>query len=174
MFVIIGSVLSLILVIFFFIRAGPVKEWTHRDVLAFIALIATIAGAIVLLILNNAQNSVFVRQADRLINELVRDPNVRKEVGDVLLEIVSSQTEIQYAQSIGIIIVLLSLGLVISARTFKANLPGGSGFEFGTMIDGDGKAVPVMIPKATAAPAVAPPAPVDDKTGELREQDKIK
>jgi hypothetical protein len=121
--ILIGS-LAFVFGMFIIIKWGKLPPWTHRDMLAFLALVATIGGAVILTLLNYFQNETFVRQADRLITELVRDRTVRDEVGQVLTTIIDSQSWITKLQSAGIVIVLLSLGLVISARTIKGKFLG--------------------------------------------------
>lgn len=124
--ILVGGV-ALVLVMFLILRWGKLPPWTHRDVLAFSALLATVGGAIILSLMVWGQTGKFNEQADRLISELVRErpTNIAPEVGNALSTIIDSLTWSLKLDNAGIIVVLLSLGLVISARTLKAKVLGG-------------------------------------------------
>lgn len=130
--IIVGA-LALLGTVFIIIRWGKLPPWTHRDVLAFVALCSTVGGAMILTFLKWVQTDKFNEQSDRLITELVRErPNLlNAKVGDALSTIIDSLTWSLRLDSAGIIVVLLSLGLVISARTIKAKVLGGE-LEMGT------------------------------------------
>lgn len=116
-----------------FVRYAKLPPWTHRDLLAFLALLATIGGAMILTILKYLQTERFNQQSDRLIAELVRErpSQISSSVGKVLETIIDSVTWNTKLDSVGIIVVLLSLGLVISARTLKGKIFGNE-FEMQT------------------------------------------
>jgi hypothetical protein len=161
------------------LRYAKVPAWSHRDLLAFIALIATVGGAILLTMLKVMQNDVFNRQADRLITELVRDSNVRSEVGQVLNTIIDAQAWNIKMDSAGIIVVLLSLGLVISSRIIKGKILGNE-FEMGTQHEREAAAAAAGA-RATAKAAdekadsiAATPAAAALGEGELPETEKIR
>lgn len=115
------------------VRYAKLPPWTHRDLLAFLALLATIGGAIILTLLKWLQTDRFNVQADRLITEIVRAPKetVHEAVGSALSTIIDSLTWDIKLTSIGIIVVLLSLGLVISSRVIKGKFLGNE-IEMGT------------------------------------------
>lgn len=125
--------LGLIIAAALFLRFAKLPPWTHRDLLAFFALLATIGGAMILTLLKWLQSEKFNEQSDRLISELVRErPTlVNEAVGEALETIIDALTWDLKLTSAGIIVVLLSLGLVISARTLKGKIFGGE-FEMGT------------------------------------------
>lgn len=125
--------LALIVSAFLFIRFAKLPPWTHRDVLAFLALLGTIGGAMILTLLKWLQTDKFNEQADRLISELVRErpSQLSDAVGGTLTTIIETASWDQKLTSAGIIIVLLSLGLVISARTLKGKIFGNE-FEMGS------------------------------------------
>lgn len=107
----------------------PLPPWTWRNIIAVIALIFTIAGAAVLTWVAWWLLDIFGDDADRLIAELVRDPKVRPEVGQVLVMIYETMSWGLKLLLAGVIIVLLSLGLAITQRRFKGEGLGTS-FEF--------------------------------------------
>lgn len=117
---------ALVCAIFILVRFGNLPPWTHRDLLAFVALCSTVCGAVVLTALKWVQTDKFNEQSDRLISELVRErPSlVNAKVGDALSTIIDALTWNLRLDSAGIIVVLLSLGLVISARTIRAKVLG--------------------------------------------------
>lgn len=139
------------------VRFAKLPPWTHRDLLAFLALVATIGGAMVLTLLKWLQSEKFNEQSDRLIAELVRErPNlISPEVGQALTTIIDSLTWDLKLTSVGIIVVLLSLGLVISARTLKGKILGA---EF-DMATGDPIPVKVEQPKSEPVPVAPQPPP---------------
>ena len=95
--------------------------WTWRNIIALIALGATIAGAAVLTLVIWHMIDLFAADADRLLTELVRDRQARPEVGQVLIIIYEALAWGMKLLLVGIIVVLLSLGLAITAR--KLNMP---------------------------------------------------
>jgi hypothetical protein len=115
------------------VRYAKLPPWTHRDLLAFVALVGTIGGAIILTLLKWLQTERFNEQSDRLITELVRErpSQLNDAVGGALSTIIDAVTWDLKLTSVGIIVVLLSLGLVISARTLKGKFLGNE-FEMGT------------------------------------------
>lgn len=108
------------------VRYAKLPPWTHRDLLAFTALIGTIGGAMVLTILKWQQVESFNAQSNRLITELVteRKGTLSDSVGSALETIIGGLTWDLKLTSAGILVVLLSLGLVISARTIKGKIFG--------------------------------------------------
>lgn len=125
--------LALVIAVLIIVKWAGLPPWTHRDVLAFVALIATIGGAMILSLSNHLQLDSFTDQANRLIDELVRARGTHLDhaIGDTLKAIIDAQSFVIQWQSVGMIIVLLSLGLVISARTLKGKIFGNE-FEMGT------------------------------------------
>lgn len=114
------------------VRYAKLPPWSHKDLLAFLALVGTIGGAVILTVLKNDQVEHFNHHAERLINELVRERQgaVHESVGESLNTIIDALAWDHKLSSVGIIVVLLSLGLVISARTLKGKFLGGE-FEMG-------------------------------------------
>lgn len=159
--VIIGSA-ALVACVFLLLRFGKLPAWTIKDLFGMIALMATISGAVILTLLKVLQNEVFVKQAYLLIDSLLKTPNARDEVGQVLLTIIDAQAWNLKMDSVGIIIVLLSLGLVISNRTVRGK---GLGAEFELSTDSEGKpALPVVVQNPPSEPVpVAPKADVPDE-----------
>ena len=137
-----------------FVRYAKLPPWTHRDLLAFLALLATIGGAMILTILKQLQTEKFNEQSDRLITELVRErpTQVNEAVGGALTTIIDSLTWNSKLDSAGIIVVLLSLGLVISARTLKGKIFGGE-FEMGSGSEEQRRAAAAQGAAATAEAA---------------------
>jgi hypothetical protein len=139
------------------IRFGKLPPWSHRDLLAYAAMMATVMGLLILVVFVDRGQSTFVAQANRLIDELVRDPNVKVSVGDVLTTIIDAQAFNLKLGMIGIIVGILSLGLVISARTLKAS---GLGANIELATGDDGKpALPVVVaqPKSDPVPTITQP-----------------
>ena len=168
--------LAAVIALYMLVRYAKLPPWGHRDLLAFIALIATIGGAMVLTLLKWIQTDKFNQQTDRLITELLRErPSaVNDAVARVLTTIVDSLTWNSKLDSVGIIVVLLSLGLVISSRIIKGKVLGN---EFEMATGGEAAAAASGAKKvAEAADAkaeqIADAAPTGE--GELPEKDKIK
>ena len=135
----------------------PLPPWTWRNIIALIALFATIIGAAVLTLVIWWMIGLFADDADRLITELVRDRQARPEVGQVLIIIYEALAWGMKLLLAGVIVVLLSLGFAITARKFKGEFLGNK-FE-GEGGDPDAPA---------AAQAVAKAA--DDKADEITER----
>lgn len=162
-----------LVVMLFKVKLPP---WGHRDLLAFIALVATIGGAMILTLLKWVQTDKFNQQTDRLITELLRErPGaVNDSVGRVLTTIVDALTWDLKLTSVGIIVVLLSLGLVISSRIIKGKVLGNE-FEMQTSTDNAAANAAFQTAQAAEVKAEeiartsAAPGP-----GELPEKDKIK
>lgn len=165
---------------FMLLRFAKLPPWGHRDLLAFMALVATIGGAMILTMMKWIQTDKFNQQTDRLISELVRErpTQVNNAVGGALNTIVDALTWDLKLTSVGIIVVLLSLGLVISSRIIKGKVLGNE-FELST---------PEAVAAAKAAGAratadaaddkaeqiAADPAAVKSDDGELPESEKIR
>lgn len=122
--------IAFIIALYVLVRYAKLPAWSHRDLLAFIALIATIGGAIVLTVLKWSQSVRFNDQTDRLISELVKDrpTAINQAIGEALGTIISALTWDLKLTSAGILVVLLSLGLVISSRVIRGKI-WGSEFE---------------------------------------------
>jgi hypothetical protein len=133
--IVVGGIVF-ILVVIAILRWGKLPPFTHRDMLALIALLGTIGGAMILTFLKWIQTDRFNAQSDRLVVELTKPhPNgIAQQVGDALSTITGALAWNLKLDSVGIIVVLLSLGLVISARTIKAKALG-SELEMGTTDD---------------------------------------
>lgn len=117
-------------------------EWTWNDIRKNVALISTIIGAAVLTAIGWALLDELVAMAKGLIGDLLRHTGPvppPKEVGVVLETIVASITWGLKLLLAGVIVVLLSLGFVITPRRFDFHLPGGAGGGFG---GGDGEIPP--------------------------------
>lgn len=102
----------------------PLPDWTWRNIMALIAILATMVGAAVLTLLAWWLLGSFGEDADRLINELVRDPKARPEVGQVLIIIYEAQAWGLKLLLGGVLVVLLSLGLAITPRRVKIDKTG--------------------------------------------------
>jgi hypothetical protein len=157
MFIVISVALGLAIATGLVIRYGKLPPWGHRDLLAYAAMMATILGLLILVIFVDHGQQTFVTQADRLINELVRDPKVKDSVGTVLTTIIDAQAFNLKLGMIGIITGILSLGLVISARTLKAS---GLGANIELATGDDGKlALPVVVTQKPSDPVPVVPQP---------------
>ena len=171
---IVGGVASIV-ALFLLVRYAKLPPWGHRDLLAFVALIATIGGAMILTLLKWLQTDKFNQQTDRLITELLRErPSaVNDAVARVLTTIVDSLTWNSKLDSVGIIVVLLSLGLVISSRIIKGKVLGNE-FEMGT---NNPEPIPVVIDQKKSDPVPTHevgPKPAPKGEGELPDSEKIK
>ncbi len=102
----------------------PLPSWTWRNIIALIALGATIVGAAVLTFVVWWVIGEFGEDADRLITELVRDRQARPEVGQVLVIIYEALAWGMKLLLAGLIVVLLSLGLAITQRKFNGEILG--------------------------------------------------
>jgi hypothetical protein len=131
----------------------PLPEWTWRNIMALIALLATIAGAAVLTaaawwLLDN-----LLAMARTLIIELVKkDHTTSTEVGTALDTII---TGIMWGLKLllaGIIVVLLSLGIAITPRRIVLNKTGAE------LSGGDDSVPPVKVEVVNKPEA---PVPVD-------------
>lgn len=98
--------------------------WPPRDWRAIIALVASVAGAAVLTLFAWWLVALLDHHAERLITELVRDRNVRSEVGAVLVTIINALAWGLKLILFGVIAVLLSLGLAINRRSLKLSRAG--------------------------------------------------
>ncbi len=137
----------------------PLPHWTWRNIIALIALAATIFGAAVLTLVVWWMIGLFADDADRLITELVRDRQARPEVGQVLIIIYEALAWGMKLLLAGIIIVLLSLGFAITARRFKGKFMGN---EF------EGEGGDTDAPAAAQAVAAA----ASDKADQITEEAK--
>lgn len=165
------------------LKFAKLPPWGHRDLLAFMALVATIGGAMILTLMKWIQTDKFNQQTDRLITELVRErpTQVNEAVGGALDTIVDALTWDLKLTSVGIIVVLLSLGLVISSRIIKGKVLGN---EFEMSNNTDAKEAAAAGARATADAAdqkaeqiaADPSAAVNDQPGEgeLPESEKIR
>lgn len=97
----------------------PLPAWTWRNIIALVSLFATIIGAAVLTLFAYVVLDGFNSHADRLISELVRDPKVRPEVGQVLLIVYEAMAWGLKLLLGGVLLVLLSLGIAITPRRIK-------------------------------------------------------
>jgi hypothetical protein len=146
---------SMVLATGLLIRFAKLPPWGHRDMLAYVAMMATILGLLILVLFVDRFQEVFVAQADRLITELVRDPKVKDSVGDVLISIIDAMAFNMKFALIGVVVGLLSLGLVISARSLKAS---GLGANIELTTGEDGKpAIPVVVQQPPAQPVPTKP-----------------
>jgi hypothetical protein len=130
--------------------------WTWRNIIALIALVATIVGAAILTSLAWWLLDRLLELTRSLIAELVRDRAARPEVGTALTAIIDGVMWGLKLVLAGVIIVLLSLGIAITPRRIKVDKSGAE------MSGGDDEAVPVTVTNPPSAPVpveTAPPAP---------------
>jgi hypothetical protein len=102
----------------------PLPQWTWRNIIALIALVATIVGAAILTSLAWWLLDQLLLLAKALIAELVRDRNARPEVGTALTAIIEG---VMWGLKLvlgGVIVVLLSLGIAITPRKVKVDRTG--------------------------------------------------
>lgn len=150
--VVICIALAVIIVTGLIIKFGKVPPWSHKDMLAYAALMGTILFMLVLVLFVDTGQQTFTRQADALIKDLVVSKKVHPAVGNALTTIIEAQA-FNFRMALGGLIVgMLSLGLVISARSLKASGFGG-GIELTTGADGQ-PAIPVVVqqPKSDPVP----------------------
>lgn len=145
----------------------PLPEWTWNDIRKNVALISTIIGAAVLTAIGWALLDELVTMAKGLIGDLLRHTGPvppPKEVGVVLETIVASITWGLKLLLAGVIVVLLSLGFVITPRRFDFHGPGGIGGGFG---GGEGEVPPeVAGARKVAAAADAKADQIAAKAGD--------
>lgn len=145
-------------------------DWPPKDWRAYIALWASIIGFALLLWVAWWLLEKLLGQADRLIAELVRDRNVRQEVGAVLITIINALAWGLKLLLAGMIAVLLTLGMAINRRSIRL---GKEGLEAS---GGDGDAPPLPV-RITNPPGDAVPTtdvgPTLDKDGELPESERL-
>lgn len=134
-------------------RFPPLPQWTWRNIVALIALAATIGGAAVLTVITWWLLDQMLVMAKALIAELMRDPHARPEVGTVLTTVVDAVAWGLKLLLAGVIVVLLSLGIAITPRKIAVN-KGGAELSGG---DAD-----VPIPVEVKNPPEAP-VPVETK-----------
>ena len=139
-------------------------EWTWNDIRKNVALIATIIGAAILTVMAWGLLDELVEMARGLIGDLLRHTGNTpppREVGTALDMIVGAITWGLKLLLAGVIVVLLSLGFVITPRKFDFHLPGGAGGSFG---GGDGEVPPeVAGARKVAAAAEATKDAIEDK-----------
>jgi hypothetical protein len=136
-------------------------EWTWNDIRKNVALVGTIIGAAILTTMAWGLLNDLVAMARGLIGDLLRSPANApppKQVGDALEVVISSIAWGLKLLLAGVVVVLLSLGFVITPRRSDFHGPGGIGGGFG---GGDGE-VPAPV---VAAREVAKAA--DDKAEQI-------
>lgn len=117
-------------------------EWTWAIILKLLALLATIGGAGVLTVMAWGLLDELVYMAKGLIGDLLRHTGQvppPREVGTALEVIIGAIAWGLKLLLAGVIVVLLSLGFVITPRRFDFHGPGGIGGGFG---GGDGEVPP--------------------------------
>lgn len=131
-------------------------EWSWPVILKLIALAATIAGAAVLTSMAWRLLDELVMMAKGLIGDLLRHTSQvppPKEVGTALEVIIGAIAWGLKLLLAGVVVVLLSLGMVITPRRFDFRGPGGIGGGFG---GGDGETpAPVIAAREVAHAAEA-------------------
>jgi hypothetical protein len=156
------------------IRFGRLPPWGHKDLLAYSAMMATVLFLLILVVFVDKGQSTFTAQANALIKDMIAGQQVPVSVGEALTTIINAQAFNHKLAMGGIIVGVLSLGLVISARTLKAS---GLGANIELATGADGKpALPVVavqppskpIPTQEKAPVRGTPGP-----GELPEEQKL-
>lgn len=149
-------------------------EWTWNDIRKNVALVATIIGAAILTLMAWGLLDDLVMMAKGLIGDLLRH-NAKSpppaQVGTALEVIISAIAWGLKLLLAGVVVVLLSLGFVITPRRFDFHGPGGIGGGFG---GGDGEVPPPVkaarqVAQAAdqkadqiAADAAAPAKPPED------------
>jgi hypothetical protein len=129
----------------------PLPQWTWRNIMALIALVATVLGAAVLTAVTWWLLDQLLIMAKALIGELMRDPKARPEVGQVLVTIVDATAWGLKLLLAGVIVVLLSLGIAITPRRIVVSKAGAE------MSGGDGDAPPAATVTTTTTVDTAPP-----------------
>jgi hypothetical protein len=117
-------------------------EWTWQIIIKLVALVATIIGAAVLTIMAWGLLDQLVFMAKGLIGDLLRHTGQApppKEVGTALEVIIGAIAWGLKLLLAGVVVVLLSLGFVITPRRFDFHGPGGIGGGFG---GGEGEVPP--------------------------------
>lgn len=141
----------------------PIPEWTWHDIRKLIALLATIAGAIILTAMAWQLLGQLVMMAKGLIHEYLNSTRATAPpaaVGTVLVTVIDALAWGLKFLMAGVIVVLLSLGLVITPRSFDFHGPGGIGGSFG---GGDGQPPEVKAAKAVETEVRAAAAGAVDK-----------
>lgn len=139
-------------------KLPPLPDWSWRNVMALVALAATIFGAGVLTLLAWWLLDGFGDDARRLIDELVRDRNASGTVGEVLVINYKAQAWGLKLLLGGVLVVLLSLGLAITPRKVVINKTGAE------LSGGDGDADPAVAAARLTAKAA------DDKAEQIAER----
>jgi hypothetical protein len=104
----------------------PLPPWAWRNIIALIALYASVAGAAIITALVWMIIDNLGADADRLIAELVRDPKAaRAEIGDALKTIYQSIANNLLALTLGLLAILIGFGFAITARRFQGEFLGG-------------------------------------------------
>jgi hypothetical protein len=150
-------------------------EWTWNDIRKNVALVSTILGAAVLTVMAWGLLDDLVMMAKGLIGDLLRHTGPQPppgEVGTALEVIIGAVAWGLKLLLAGVIVVLLSLGFVITPRRFDFHGPGGIGGGFG---GGDGEVPPPVKAarevaeaadkKADEIAAKAPAPKADDNAG---------
>jgi hypothetical protein len=117
-------------------------EWTWQIIIKLIALIATIIGAAILTVMAWGLLDDLVAMARGLIGDLLSHSGKNpppEQVGVALEVIISAIAWGLKLLLAGVVVVLLSLGFVITPRRFDFHGPGGIGGGFG---GGDGEVPP--------------------------------
>lgn len=144
----------------------PLPEWTWNDIRKNVALIATIIGAAVLTAMAWALLDQLVAMARGLIGDLLRHTGPLpppREVGAAVVIVIGSIAWGLKLLLAGVVVVLLSLGFVITPRSFDFHGPGGIG---GGLRGGDGELPPeVAGARKVAAAADAKADQIADKAG---------
>lgn len=100
--------------------------WGWRNIIALLALYASMAGAAVITALIWSIIDNLGADADRLIAELVRDPKAaRTEIGEALGTIYHSIANNLLALTLGLLAILIGFGFAITARRFQGEFLGG-------------------------------------------------
>ncbi len=141
-------------------------EWTWNDIRKNVALVATIIGAAILTTMAWGLLDELVEMARGLIGDLLRHPGNApppQQVGtalDVIIGAIAWGLKLLLA---GVVVVLLSLGFVITPRRFDFHGPGGIGGGFG---GGDGEVpAPVAAAREVAAAADKKADQIEAKAG---------
>jgi hypothetical protein len=120
----------------------PLPEWTWQIIIKLIALLATIVGAAILTVMAWGLLDDLVAMARGLIGDLLGHSGKNPppaQVGTALEVIIGAIAWGLKLLLAGVVVVLLSLGFVVTPRSFEFHGPGGIG---GGLRGGDGELPP--------------------------------
>lgn len=131
------------------------EDWYPKDWRAMIALLASILGGGILTIFAWHVVDILNAYGNRLIDELVRDPNVKVAVGNNLNTVIDAIAWGMKLLLAGLITVILTLGFAINRRSIKLSRAGLD------MEGGDGEPPPTKV-EVVGTPDVKVANPPED------------